>query len=149
MVSTDILPEKLTPAVARGPTVLVVEDQAELREAIQAALGRLGYAVLPAGSGDEALRAVAAHDIDLAVIDMMIPGPSGFQVLRAVKGRSRPAKAVMMSANGAAAHREYALVLGADGFLVKPFPFAELFRVARALCPPAAPPGPVLPGQAR
>jgi DNA-binding response OmpR family regulator len=149
MVRSDILPGKVAPAVARGPTVLVVEDQPDLREAIQAALGRMGYDVLPAGSGDEALRAVAAHDIDLAVIDMMIPGPSGFQVLRAVKGRGRPAKAVMMSAHGAAAHQEYALVLGADGFLVKPFPFDELFRMVRELCPPDAQPTPEPPGRAR
>jgi DNA-binding response OmpR family regulator len=149
MVRSDTLPGKATPAVARGPTVLVVEDQADLREAIQAALGRMGYDVVTVGSGDEALRAVAAHDIDLAVIDMMIPGPSGFQVLRAVKGRGRPAKAVMMSAHGATAHREYAGVLGADGFLVKPFPFDDLFRIARELCPPDPPPGPEPPGRAR
>ena len=125
--------------MGHGPTVLVVEDHPVLREEVAAAFRRQGYAVVPAGCGDEALRAVAAHDIDFAVIDMMIPGPSGFQVLQAVKARpGRPAKAVMISAHGSDAHRAYAASLGADRFLVKPFPLAELCQLARELCPPAA-----------
>lgn len=125
--------------MGRGLTVLVVEDHSELREAMESAFRQLGYTVVPAETGDAALRAVAAHDIDFAVIDMMIPGPSGFQVLRAVKEQSGATKAVMISGHGAKAHRKYAAALGADGFLVKPFAFAELSRVAHELCPPDRP----------
>lgn len=132
---------KAVPAVGHAQTILVVEDHPDLRAAMETVFGRHGYRVLPAACGDDALRAVATHDIDFAVIDMMIPGPSGFKVLRAVKDRDGrpPVKAVMISANGAAAHQEYARVLGADSFLVKPFPLADLFRVVRELCPPPAP----------
>jgi DNA-binding response OmpR family regulator len=133
------IPPEALEAVSRGKTILVVEDQEAVREALQTFLTHLGHRVIPATTGDEALRAAAAHDIDFAVIDMMIPGPSGFQVLHAVKTREGrpPVKAVMMSGNGSSAHQQYAASLGADGFLVKPFPFAELIWVFRQLEAPS------------
>jgi two-component system response regulator MprA len=143
------VPSGALEAVSRGKTILVVEDQPALREALETFLTHFGHRVIPVTNGHEALQAAAAHDIDFAVIDMMIPGPSGFQVLHAVKARAGqpPVRAVMMSGNGSPAHQEYAASLGADGFLVKPFPFADLLWVFQKYDPPpSAEPAPATAG---
>lgn len=111
-----------------APTLLIAEDDADLRSLLADTFRRLGYDVIPAADGAEALRAAAGHDIDFAVIDMMLPGASGFRVLEAVKATGG-ARAVMISGSGAAPHQAYAAALGADGFLVKPFAVADLIHL--------------------
>jgi DNA-binding response OmpR family regulator len=116
----------------------VVEDDPDLCEALAAALRRKGYEVVPVGDGAEAIRLLAGQPPDVAVLDMMLPGASGFQVARLVKERSDGRVPVLMiSGNSSAAHQDYAFAAGADRFLPKPFSLARFLDAVTALCPPA------------
>ena len=118
-------------------TVLLAEEEAELRDALATVLHRHGYEVVAVGDGAEAAELAARELPDLAVIDMLLPGQSGFRVAELVKLRSDGrVPVVMIAENSSAAHRDYALAAGIDAFLPVPFPLSALATVARALCPP-------------
>ncbi|HJZ57468.1 MAG TPA: response regulator transcription factor [Gemmataceae bacterium] len=123
----------------RAPrTILLVEDQTELREAIAFVLRCHGYTVVTSGDGVEAAELAGRESLDLAVIDMMLPGLSGFQLTQRVKEQSNGlVPVIMISGNSSAAHQDYAHASGVDLFLAKPFPLHALADAARALCPPA------------
>lgn len=117
-------------------TILLVEDEPHLREAMAFALRRRGYEVLTAVDAHEADDLLARGLPDLLVVDMLLPGPSGFQVVRSVRERSDERVPVLMaSGNSSSAHRNYAYAAGVDAFLAKPFALAELVGQAEALCP--------------
>jgi DNA-binding response OmpR family regulator len=118
-------------------TVLLAEDEALLRETLAALLAQHGYEVVAVGSGTEAVAAAADRMPDLAILDMMLPGESGFHVTRVVKDLSAGrVPVIMMSGNTSAAHRDYALASGVDSFLAKPFDPARLLELIDSLCPP-------------
>ncbi|OWK43656.1 response regulator [Fimbriiglobus ruber] len=122
-----------------APTILVVEDEHELLEAFVIVLRKAGYQVIPAEDGLEALRQIETTSIDAVVVDMMIPGVNGFQVVEAVRARPGDRTPILMaSANLSPPHREYASVLGVTAFLAKPFSPADLVRETAKLCPPVA-----------
>lgn len=117
-------------------TVLLVEDEPELREAMAFGLRRRGYEVYTAADVPEADDFLARGLPDLLVADMLLPGPSGFRVVQTVRERSEGrVPVVMVSAASSPAHRDYALASGVTVFLPKPFALAELTRVAERLCP--------------
>lgn len=119
--------------VTPGLRLLIAEDDPNLLRLLAEEFGRQGYAVTATTDGTEALNTVRdGHDIDLAVIDMLLPGASGFRVLEGVK-RSVRAKALMISGAGADEFQAYAAALGADGFLVKPFTIDELVAAVEEL----------------
>jgi DNA-binding response OmpR family regulator len=121
-------------------TVLLAEDDALLRETLAEILTRRNYAVVSVRSGTEAIAAAAEHLPDLAILDMMLPGESGFHVAGVIKDLSAGrVPVIMISGNTSAAHRDYALAAGVDTFLAKPFDPDRLLEVADALCPPAPP----------
>jgi len=118
------------------PTILLVEDEPSLLEALEYTLRRHGYDVIAVGDGHEACGWLAKELPDLAIVDMMIPGASGFTVTGLIKDRSdERVPVIMMSGNTAAAHRDYAFASGADVFLAKPFMPAALMDSIRSLCP--------------
>ena len=118
-------------------TILVVEDEPLTGEAICVALDRKGYRVVSTDDGAEALRLIADEAPDLAVVDMLLPGASGFTVAQAVKDATDgAAPVVMVSANASGAHQDYALACGVDRFLPKPFALGKLVDLVAALCPP-------------
>lgn len=122
-----------------GPfrTVLLVEDDPNLRELIGVVLTQVGFEVTATGDGREAIEQLGGEQFDLAVVEMMLPGASGFQVNRVVKERSDwHVPVIMISGNASAAHRDYAIASGADAFLAKPFHLHTLAKAARGLCPP-------------
>jgi CheY-like chemotaxis protein len=131
-----------SPPAPSGPLVLVVEDDPDIRELVVAALEALGCEVRAARDGDAALAAVSrAERLDLVLLDLMLPGAAGEEVLAAVRGREalRDARVVVMSAAW-----ERARALPADGVLRKPFGLAALERVvAAAGRRPTAPARPV------
>lgn len=113
------------------PTVLIAEDEADLREYLADLFRARGCNVLTAADGPTALGLVTEAEIHFAVIDMLLPGGSGFQVLSDYKNRAEgQGRAVMISGNGSDDHQHYAKVLGADLFLVKPFPVETLLAAA-------------------
>ena len=119
-------------------TVLIVEDDSDLRDALAAVLRRRGYTVLTTGDADAADGLLALTVPDLVITDMMLPGASGFHVIRTVKDRPGGDRVpvVMMSANASPAHRDYALAIGADRFVGKPFALGTLVQTVTDLCPP-------------
>jgi DNA-binding response OmpR family regulator len=119
-----------------SPTVLVVEDDAALSKAMALALQRAGYRVTTAHDAAHALLTLAGITPCLAVIDMVLPEGSGFQVLRAIKERIKlSVPVVMISGFDSDAHKAYADALGAEAFLVKPFRLDRFLSLATELCP--------------
>jgi DNA-binding response OmpR family regulator len=123
--------------MASQKTVLLVEDDLQFREALALVLHRRGYRVLSAPNGQEAFTLVAEQFPDIAILDMMLPGPSGFQITQRLKDQSEGRIIVIMiSGNSSAAHRDYAIVTGVDRFLAKPFSPAKVLEIVEELCPP-------------
>ena len=113
--------------------VLVLEDDAETLQSLTTGLRLAGHTVHPAPDVPAALSLLGETDLDAAVLDLVVPGGSGFEVLEAIR-RSAPAvRVLLLTARGEAADRVAGLDRGADDYLVKPFSFAELVARLRAL----------------
>jgi two-component system, OmpR family, phosphate regulon response regulator PhoB len=119
----EIMPQRAT-----APRILVVEDEADIAALIAYQLTREGFRVETAASGDEGLRAVGREIPDLVVLDRMLPGLSGDEVLRSL--RQEPATlalpVLMLTARREQEDRIQGLELGADDYLTKPFSPREL-----------------------
>ncbi len=113
--------------------ILVVEDFAPMRDTLQRALQGVGFAVDGAGDGDEALYHLKDAVHDVVVLDLMLPGVTGLEVLRRLRAAAHPAHVLVLTARDAIDDRVQALDLGADDYLVKPFALAELLARVRAL----------------
>jgi DNA-binding response OmpR family regulator len=126
--------------VGSSRTVLVVEGEPDLREAMAHSLRRRGYEVQTAGDAAAAEDLLARGLPHLLVTDMMLPGPSGFQVARLVAERSDGrVPVVMVSASTSPVHRDYAFASGVDTFLARPVSPVELAAAVEELCPLPAP----------
>jgi two-component system, OmpR family, response regulator ResD len=111
---------------ARGH-VLVVDDEPTIREVVSAYLRRAGYETRLAIDGPAALEAVAERSPDLIVLDLMLPGVDGLEVMRRVRERpDRSSAIILLTAKGLESDRIIGLRLGADDYVVKPFSPAEL-----------------------
>lgn len=104
-------------------SILVVDDEPTIGEVVSAYLQRAGYETRVASDGDEALQAVAERAPDLIVLDLMLPGTDGLEVMRRVRDRSA---VILLTAKGGESDRVTGLRLGADDYVVKPFSPAEL-----------------------
>jgi len=132
--------------------VLVVDDEADISALVAYHLARDSYRVRTAGSGPEAIRAMEAETPDLVVLDLMLPGMSGLEVLTAVRGREewRDLPVILLTARREEGDRVEGLRLGADDYVAKPFSPQELvLRVGAVLrrvrqAPPAGREGKVL-----
>jgi two-component system response regulator RegX3 len=114
-------------------TVLVVDDDQAILEAVSYNLRRDGLEVLTAGDGLAGLEAARTHEPDLIVLDLMLPRMSGLEVCRAVRAE-RPVPILMLTARDSEADKVAGLELGADDYLTKPFSMRELrARVQAAL----------------
>ncbi|MEO5952541.1 MAG: response regulator, partial [Chloroflexia bacterium] len=113
-------------------TILVVDDEETLREMLGYNLRREGYKVLTAADGSEALRLAFDEHPDLIVLDIMLPGMSGFDVCRAVR-RQLTVPILMLSAREEEIDKVLGLELGADDYLTKPFSLRELLARVRAM----------------
>lgn len=116
-------------------TVLLCDDEAVLRQLVRATLGVGEYRILEASDGDEALHLLREHRPDLVVLDMMMPGRSGLEVLRELRSDSDLARTpvVMLTARAREADQEAAAEAGADRYLAKPFSPLELLSVVEDL----------------
>lgn len=112
-------------------TVLVVDDEANIREAIAFTLEREGFRVLAAATGHEAI-ALAAQMPDVIVLDVMLPGIDGLEVLRRIRAASN-VPVLMLSAKGDEIDRVVGLEIGADDYITKPFAMRELVARIRAI----------------
>lgn len=119
------------------PRILIVEDQADIRELVRMTLELERFEVEEAPDGDSALVLAARRPPDLMLLDVMMPGTvDGLGVCQRIKAdaRQRRTKVVMLSARGSDADRQAGLRAGADAYLTKPFSPRELLQVvARVL----------------
>lgn len=112
--------------------ILITEDEPLLARFIARGLHAAGYDTSIAGDGVDALEQIEAHEWDLIVLDLLLPGLDGFDVLAAVAERERPPRVLVLSARQEVATRVAALDGGASDFLAKPFSFDELLARVRA-----------------
>jgi len=113
--------------------VLVVEDEARMASVISRSLGKEGLAADVAARGEQALWMAEAVEYDAIVLDVMLPGLSGFDTCRRLRERGVWAPVLMLTAREAVRDRVEGLDSGADDYLVKPFALAELHARLRSL----------------
>ena len=118
--------------------ILIVEDERKTREYLQKGLGESGYVVDTAADGVDGLHLALTGDYDLVILDVMLPGADGRQVLRALR-REKPTPVMFLTARDELEDRVGGLELGADDYLVKPFAFAELLARVRTVLRRGAP----------
>lgn len=124
-----------TPSTRAGPpTILIVDDDAGMRAALLKVLRANGFHCLSAASGYVMLDMLADHPVDLILLDVMMPGISGFDLCRNLRQVDRNATPVIMiSARGDESDKVTGLELGADDYIAKPFGDRELLARVRAM----------------
>src|SRR5712671_670617 len=131
-------------SAATDMRLLIVEDESDLRESLEKAMREEGYAVDSAPDGDEGLYKAESNDYDVIVLDVMLPGKDGWEILGRLRKQKRT-PVLMLTARDGVRDRVKGLDLGADDYLVKPFNLVELMARVRALIRRAvAQPNPVL-----
>lgn len=113
--------------------VLLVEDEVRMADAVRRVLVAEHYTVDVAMDGETALEFVGQHGYDVVLLDRMLPGMSGEQVLRTMRRKGNSTPVLMLTALSALEHRVEGLDAGADDYLPKPFAFSELLARLRAL----------------
>jgi DNA-binding response OmpR family regulator len=113
-------------------TVLVVDDEEAIAEAVRARLESEGYRVLVAGDGPQAIRVNAEQHPDLVVLDLMLPGMDGLEVCKEIQ-RERWTPVLMLTARTEEADKVAGLAVGADDYLTKPFSLRELAARVKAI----------------
>jgi DNA-binding response OmpR family regulator len=106
-------------------TILVVDDEEAIAEAVRKRLESEGFRVVVAGDGPEAIRSHAEHHPDLVVLDLMLPGMDGLEVCKAIQ-RDRWTPVLMLTARTEEADKVAGFAVGADDYLTKPFSLREL-----------------------
>jgi len=124
--------ESASPTAQHPTCILVVDDEETLRDMLEYNLKREGYNVLTAADGSEALRLAFDEHPDLIILDIMLPGMSGFDVCRAVR-KQLTVPILMLSAKEEEIDKVLGLELGADDYLTKPFSLRELLARVRAM----------------
>ena len=107
-------------------TILVVEDELSIRTFVSLNLRRKMYRILEAASGEEALRLLKENEIDLVLLDLMLPGIDGFQVCQEIRSQYANTGIIILTARAREEEKIRGLVEGADDYLTKPFSMAEL-----------------------
>ena len=113
--------------------ILVIEDERKVASALKAGLEAEHYEVEVAHTGEEGFFLVSARTFDLVVLDLMLPGRDGLEILQTLRRRSIQTPVLILTAKDAVEDRVVGLDLGADDYLVKPFAFPELSARIRAL----------------
>ncbi|MGW0158889.1 response regulator transcription factor [Mycobacterium sp. NPDC003323] len=119
--------------------VLIVEDEPRLRSTLAIGLRAEGFVVVEAANGVDGLWQASENDFDVVVLDIMLPGLNGYEVLRRMRAKSVWTPVLMLTAKDGEYDQTDAFDLGADDYLTKPFSFIVLVARLRALVRRAAP----------
>ncbi len=107
-------------------TVLVVEDDRSIRDGLRFNLERKGLRVLAAQDGEEGMRLAVDEQPDMVILDIMLPGMNGLELLKELRERDRGVQVLILSARDRTEHKIEGLGLGADDYVTKPFDLREL-----------------------
>lgn len=113
--------------------VLIADDDPEIADSIKFALRGKGFEVLLAQDGNEGLAMAEKEDLDLIILDMMMPLRSGFLVVEELRRTDVTTPIIMITANEGNRHREYAEMLGVNEYVQKPFAMDRLLEVVNKL----------------
>src|SRR6266571_1849292 len=117
----------------RDVRILVVEDETKVAKALQDGLAAEGYEVSVAHTGEDGFFLFNAESFDLVILDLLLPGRSGLEILAAIRKRGLRTPVLILTAKDTIEDRVAGLDSGADDYLVKPFAFPELSARVRAL----------------
>ena len=115
------------------PSILVIEDNEAIRQGIVDALAFEGYATLEAEDGTRGLEKAVRVDYDLLLLDLVLPGLDGLEILEQVREVRPTLPVIILTARGAESDRVKGLQLGADDYVVKPFSVKELLARVKAV----------------
>ncbi len=118
--------------------ILLIEDEQALREQVQQRLQDEGYTVDASGDGNEGLYLASEYPVDLAVVDLGLPGMPGLELIRTLRENGRDLPILILTARGKWEEKVTGLEAGADDYLVKPFHMEELLARVKALLRRAA-----------
>jgi two-component system copper resistance phosphate regulon response regulator CusR len=113
--------------------ILIIEDEGKTARFLKKGLGEAGYVVDVAADGLEGLHLALEVDVDLIILDVMLPALDGWQVLARLREAGRQTLVLILTARDALHERVHGFELGADDYLVKPFAFSELLARVRSL----------------
>jgi two-component system, OmpR family, response regulator len=133
MALTAPAPAPTVRTIARRPRLLVVDDEPSIAELLQIWFVPLGWDVALAGSGPEGVARAAEFRPDVVVLDVMLPGYGGHEVLRRLRHLDPGVAVVLSTARDDAADRNDGLAAGADAYLVKPYSLTDLEHRVRDL----------------
>jgi two-component system, OmpR family, alkaline phosphatase synthesis response regulator PhoP len=114
-------------------TVLVIEDDESIAMGLEMNLTAEGYRILLAADGEAGLELTRTQDINLVILDVMLPRLNGFELLRVLRAEHRLMPIIMLSARGAEMDKVMGLELGAEDYITKPFSLAELLARVKAV----------------
>ncbi len=114
-------------------TILVIEDDPSITMGLELNLRAEGYDVILAHDGEEGLAKARQEEIDLLILDVMLPRLNGFEVLRVLRGEGSEIPVLMLSARGAEMDKVMGLEIGSEDYVTKPFGLAELLARVRAI----------------
>jgi DNA-binding response OmpR family regulator len=126
---------QIDPGNSKGKTlrILIVEDEPKVAEALREGLESEAYSVALATSGEDGFFLANSEAFDLVILDVMLPGRSGIDIVSAMRKKGMHIPVLLLTAKDTVADRVLGLDSGADDYLVKPFAFAELSARVRAL----------------
>ena len=113
-------------------TILIVEDEADLRKGLEINLAREGFKVFQANNGESGISAAIKHNPDLILLDVMMPGMNGIDVCREIRRKGIETPIIMLTARSDEIDRVVGLEVGADDYVTKPFSVRELVARIRA-----------------
>jgi two-component system copper resistance phosphate regulon response regulator CusR len=113
--------------------LLIVEDDTKTANFLKRGFNEAGFVVSVAGDGPEGMQQIETSPFDLIVLDIMLPGMDGLQLLSWMRGRGLQTPVLMLTARDSVQDRVRGLELGADDYLVKPFAFSELLARVRTI----------------
>ncbi len=127
-------------------TILVCDDEPDVREMLQEYLSKRGFSIVAAGNSDELRAAIDLHEIDLILLDINMPGEDGLTTLRGLRS-SNQVPVVMLTAAGEVIDKIVGLEMGADDYLAKPVDLRELEARIKAVLRRQSEPSPQTPAQ--
>ena len=115
------------------PRILIVEDERKVLRSLERGLQSEGYEVATASTGEAGHELASAEHFDCMILDLLLPGRDGMEVLRALRAAGKTLPVLILTARDAVEDRVIGLDAGGDDYLVKPFAFAELLARLRVL----------------